>query len=53
MPGISTFVTNYTYLVEEPVVAAQQQEKTSETFIERDVDIQLDNDRKANFDTRE
>ena len=52
MPGISTFVTNYTYLVEEPVVAAQQQEKTSETFIERDVDIQLDNDRKANFDTR-
>ena len=53
MPGISTFITDYAYLVEEPVVVVQQQEKTSQTFIQRDLDIQLDNDRKANFDTRE
>lgn len=52
MPGISTFVTDYAYLVEEPVVAVQQQEKTSETFIEQDLDITLENSRKANFDTR-
>ena len=52
MPGISIFVADYAYLVEEPVVV-QQQEKTSQTFIQRDLDVQLDNDRKANFDTRE
>jgi hypothetical protein len=51
MPGISTFITDYKYLVEEPVVV-EPQDTTSETFIEKDLDVQLANDRKANFDTR-
>ena len=51
MPGISTFITDYTYLVEEPVVV-QPQDLTSETFVQLDPDIQLENDRKANFDLR-
>ena len=52
MPGISTFVTDYRYLVEEPVVV-QPQDMTSETFTELDISTQLENDRKANFDTKE
>jgi len=51
MPGISTFITDYKYLVEEPVVV-QQQEKTSQTFIEQDQQTQIENFRKANFDTK-
>lgn len=51
MPGISTFITDYKYLVEEPVIV-QPQDKTSEIFIEQDADTQLENDRKANFDLR-
>ena len=51
MPGISTFVKDYAYLVEEPVVV-QPQDLTTETFIQLDPDIQLENDRKANFDLR-
>ena len=51
MKGISTFVTDYKYLVEEPVVVLPQA-FTTETFIELDPDIQLENDRKANFDTK-
>lgn len=49
MPGISTFVTDYKYLVEEPTTLALI---TSETFIEKDQNTQLNNDRKANFDLR-
>ena len=51
MPGISTFVTDYKYLVEEPVVV-QPQDLTSETLIELNLKTQIDNNRKANFDTR-
>jgi hypothetical protein len=51
MPGISTFVTDYKYLVEEPVVT-QPQNLTSQTFVEQDLNTKLENDRKANFDTR-
>jgi hypothetical protein len=49
MPGISTFVTDYKYLVEEPAPLAQP---TSQTFNVTDADTQLENDRKANFDYR-
>ena len=51
MPGISTFVTDYKYLVEELAIA-QPQDKTSQTFTEQDTDIRLENDRKANFDLK-
>ena len=49
MPGISTFITDYKYLVEEPVIPAPL---TSETFIQQDQETQLDNFRKANFDNK-
>ena len=49
IPGISTFVTDYKYLVEEP---QQQRPLTSQTIIQNDEQTQLDNDRKANFDLR-
>lgn len=51
MPGISTFITDYKYLVEDPSLT-QKPELTSETIIIQDPDIKLENDRKANFDTR-
>lgn len=51
MKGISTFITDYKYLVEDPV-ATQKPQLTSETFIEPDLNIKLENDRKANFDLR-
>jgi hypothetical protein len=51
MPGISTFITDYSLLVVEPVVV-QPQDLTSQTFVEQDPDTKLQNDRKANFDTR-
>lgn len=51
MPGISTVVTDYSYLVEDPA-AAQKQTLTKQTTVERDANTQLENDRKANFDLR-
>lgn len=51
MKGISTFITDYKYLVEDPA-AVQKPTLTSQTFVERDASTQLENDRKANFDTR-
>jgi hypothetical protein len=51
MPGILTFITDYAYLVQEPVVV-QPQDLTTETLIQSDPDIQLENDRKANFDLK-
>lgn len=55
MPGISNFVTDYSFLVSNPV-----QEKadkgtvylTTEVFIEKDPQIELENSRKANFDKK-
>lgn len=51
MKGISTFITDYKYLVEDPVTT-QKPQLTSETFIQPDPNIKLEDDRKANFDTR-
>lgn len=50
IPGISTFITDYKFLVEEPPVP--QQPPVHQTFIVTDANTQLENDRKANFDTR-
>jgi hypothetical protein len=64
MPGISTFVTDYKYLVEdittttESIQAAtkarvvQPASNQTETLLVQDPDIQLENFRKANFDLR-
>lgn len=51
IPGISTFVTDYKYLVTEPVYA-EQHKMTTQTFIEKDHNQQVQEDRKANFDYR-
>lgn len=51
MKGISTFITDYKYLVEDPA-ATQKPQLTSETFTELDPNTQLENSRKANFDNR-
>ena len=51
LPGISTYITDYAYLVQEPV-AVDKQALTTQSFTEADPATQLDNSRKANFDTR-
>lgn len=51
IPGISTFVTDYSFLVEEPV-NPKEKELTSQTVVEEDPLIELQNSRKANFDKR-
>lgn len=51
IPGISTYITNYSELVEEPVTP-QEIEKNTEILFEQDPVIVLENSRKANFDTR-
>lgn len=51
LPGISTFITDYRYLVQEPVVV-EKQTLTSETITEPDLAVGLENSRKANFDTK-
>jgi hypothetical protein len=51
MPGISTFVTDYSLLVEEPV-SATANELSSNTIIIEDPALALENSRKANFDLR-
>ena len=49
MKGISTFITDYKYLVEDPAVA-EKPVLTSEAFTEKDASTQLQDSRKANFD---
>ena len=51
MPGISTFVTEYALLVEEPIPATVN-ELTSNKVTIQDPVTALENSRKANFDTR-
>ena len=51
MPGISTFVKDYSLLVEEPISATANQ-LSSNTVTLKDPDIVLENSRKANFDTK-
>ena len=50
MPGISAFVTDYSYLVEEPV---EKPVADVETQTVKDPDVSLQNLRKANFDTKQ
>ena len=49
--GISNFITDYSYLVEEPV-EAQKQELTTSSTTYLDPDTELNNSRKANFDNK-
>lgn len=51
IPGISTFITDYSLLVEELVVKSDTSLHSATTVIE-DPQTQLDNSRKANFDLR-
>lgn len=51
MKGISTFITDYSYLVEDPV-DTQKPQVDSNTVVTMDPELELENDRKANFDTR-
>jgi hypothetical protein len=51
MKGISTFITDYSYLVEDPV-SIQKPQIDSNTALSIDPELELENDRKANFDTR-
>lgn len=51
MPGISKYVTDYSFLVTEPVSPTARQ-LTTQTIVEKDAQVQLDNDRKANFDLK-
>lgn len=51
MPGISRYITDYALLVEEPTYATASQ-LSSSTFTVQDPLIELENSRKANFDTR-
>jgi len=49
--GITTFIVDYSYLVEKLTVAYIE-DPVTESFTEKDITIQLENDRKANFDLR-
>jgi hypothetical protein len=49
MPGISTFVTDYKYLVVDPILA-QKPVITSQTITQKDNKTQIQDDKKANFD---
>ena len=51
MRGISSFVTDYSLFVEELTNRATDP-LSSETVVVKDPLVQLENDRKANFDTR-
>jgi len=51
IPGISTFITDYALLVEEPIALTANQLSTTTTTIQ-DKDTVLENSRKANFDLR-
>jgi hypothetical protein len=51
IPGISTFITDYSFLVEDPATNQKPVLSTS-TEVEKDPLIKLENDRKANFDLR-
>jgi len=51
IPGISTFIKDYKYLVEDLMIY-QKPQLTSQVVVQKDPNIVLDNSRKANFDTR-
>lgn len=52
MKGISTFITDYSYLVED-LALTQKTNLTTQTQTVTDADTVLDNSRKANFDTKQ
>ena len=51
MPGISTFITDYAFLVED-LATGQKPTLSTSTEVEKDPQTQLENDRKANFDLK-
>ena len=51
MPGISAFITDYSFLVEDPATNQKPLLSTS-TEVEKDPLVDLENSRKANFDLR-
>lgn len=51
IPGISTFITDYKYLVEDPAAELKVQ-LSSDTTTVLDPEDKLTNDRKANFDLK-
>lgn len=56
LPGISKFVTDYSFLVKDPVQEEMKKGNnllSSEVFIEKDPKVELENLRKANFDKKE
>lgn len=55
LPGISTFVTDYAFLVQDPVQENMKKGNnllSSEVFIVKDPTTELENSRKANFDKK-
>jgi hypothetical protein len=55
LPGISSFVTDYAFLVKDPVQENMKKGNnllSSEVFIEKDPNTELENSRKANFDKK-
>jgi len=51
IPGISTYITDYSYLVQDPT-ADQKPVLSTTTETQKDPAVQLENDRKAHFDLR-
>ena len=51
IPGISTFIKDYKFLVEDPA-SFDQVELGTQVVIEKDLQTGIDNSRKANFDLR-
>jgi hypothetical protein len=52
IPGISTYVTDYGFLVTEPITPNKSNPVPTETYTEQDPQTELENSRKANFDLR-
>jgi len=48
IPGITTFIKDYKFLVEEPVIP--EKPITSQEIVIKDLETRIENDRKANFD---
>jgi hypothetical protein len=51
LPGISTYITDYSFLVQEPL-NLQKGIQDTQTILSQDPIRKLDNDRKANFDLK-
>ena len=52
IPGISSHITDYGFLVAEPLQPSKNNPIPTETYTEQDPITQLENSRKANFDLR-